>query len=216
MTMKLLELFAGSRSIGKEADRRGWQVCSVDIQAFPGVDVVGDILDMSVRDFPFVPDVIWASPPCTAFSVLRIGDNWTEDHYPKTDKALLGVTIVDKTIRIIRTFQNYNPFLAFYFENPRGKLRKLPVVAGIPRATVTYCTYGDRRMKPTDVWTNNLRVDPRLAGGWRPRPECFGGNKDCHHESCFPSNKCGTAGMSNAYERAKIPAALAREVLAAV
>ena len=34
----------------------------------------------------------------------------------------------------------------------------------LPRKTVTYCKYGDMRMKPTDIWTNDIT--------WIPRKEC--------------------------------------------
>lgn len=29
----------------------------------------------------------------------------------------------------------------------------------LPRYTVTYCQYGDNRMKPTDIWTNHPAPD---------------------------------------------------------
>ena len=32
--MNLVELFAGSRSVGKEAEKQGFNVCSVDINDF--------------------------------------------------------------------------------------------------------------------------------------------------------------------------------------
>ena len=44
--MKVLELFAGSRSIGKVADELGYEVFSVDVNNFEGIDLVKDILDL--------------------------------------------------------------------------------------------------------------------------------------------------------------------------
>lgn len=213
--MKLLELFAGSRSIGKVAERRGWEVFSVDLKPFKGIDLAADINEISVRDIPFIPDAIWASPPCTTFSVMSLRFHWTPEHHPKTDAAVLGVRMVLKTLRMIRFFAQCNPRLVYYIENPRGKLRKLPIVSILPRATITYCKYGDIRMKPTDIWTNNLagHSNPR---GWKPRRPCFPGNPDCRHEKCPYTRLCGTQGLANAYERSKIPSALARDVLDAV
>jgi hypothetical protein len=211
---KLIELFAGSRSIGKVADRRGWEVCSVDLKPFEGIDLVADILDVDVKDFPFVPDAIWASPPCTSFSVIAIGHHWTPENLPKTDAAVLGVRLVQKTLRLIDHFARFNPFLAFYVENPRGKLRKLPIISHLPRATITYCKYGYDYMKPTDIWTNNLKGP--LPGGWQPRRPCFPGNRNCQHEQCGAGERCGVVRMANAYERSKIPPALARDILDAV
>jgi site-specific DNA-cytosine methylase len=73
--MKILELFAGSRSIGKVAT--GHDVFSSDIEQFGGIDYVADILEFDYTKVPFVPDMIWASPPCTGFSVAALGHHWT-------------------------------------------------------------------------------------------------------------------------------------------
>jgi hypothetical protein len=211
--MNLLELFAGSRSVGREA--AGYRVFSSDVTAFEGIDLVKDIRGVQPRDIPFVPDVIWASPPCTFFSVASIGKHWTPDHQPKTENAKLGVELVKKTFEIIDHFLTFNPNLKWFMENPRGKLRKLPVVFGLPRATVFYCRYGDTRMKPTDIWTNHLSTifNP---DGWMPRGECWNGNLDCHHEPAPRGSKTGTQGLKGAYERSRIPPELVREILASV
>lgn len=152
MLIKILELFAGSRSVGKEAEIMGYEVYSSDINKFKDINYVSDILDFDTDKIPFIPDVIWASPPCTYFSVASIGKHWNIDNTPKTANAVLGVKIVQKTIDIIKHYQQLNPNLIYFVENPRGKLRKLPVAEFFKqRHTVTYCQYGDNRMKPTDV-----------------------------------------------------------------
>ena len=209
--MKVLELFAGSRSIGKAAESLGYKVYSTDLNDFEGIDYPIDILDFDTTKVPFKPDIIWASPPCTYFSVASIGKHWNKDHTPKTEQAIFGVKVVSKTIQIIKEL---NPKY-WYIENPRGKLRKLDIVKGLPRTTVWYCTYGDKRAKPTDIWTNNLRsvFNP---DGWQPRPECFNGNKNCHHESAPRGSKTGTQGLKGNYERSKIPNELCLEILKAI
>ena len=173
--MKILELFAGSRSFSKVAEEYGHETFAVDINDFDNIDYVTDILDFDCSKIPFKPDVIWASPPCTYFSVASIGHHWHQDHTPKTEQAKLGVKIVEKTIEIIEMFQpDY-----FFVENPRGKLRKLGLFKGIAeRTTVTYCQYGDTRMKPTDIWTNYL-YSVFNPNGWKPRPICKNGDS-CH------------------------------------
>lgn len=210
--MKVLELFAGSRSIGKVSEKLGYTVFSSDINSFDNINYVVDILDFDVNKVPFIPDVIWASPPCTYFSVASIGKHWNRDHTPKTQEAVLGVEIVKKTIEIIKYFYNKNCQLKYYIENPRGKLRKLDIVKDIPKTTVWYCTYGDTRAKPTDIWTNNLHslLNPT---GWQPRPECFNGNKNCHHEPAPRGSKTGTQGLKGNYNRSKIPEQLCKEIL---
>jgi hypothetical protein len=200
--MKVLELFAGSRSIGKVADRLAFDVYSSDIEQFGGIDYVTDILEFEVAKIPFVPDIIWASCPCTAFSVAAIGKNWTkvgDDYIPKNPRADFGLKLVQKTLEII---EHFNPTY-FFIENPRGMLRKMPIMADLPRQGVTYCQYGDTRMKPTDIWTNSTK--------WIPRPMCKNG--DPCHVAAPRGSKTGTQGLKGSYERSKIPEELCLEIL---
>ncbi len=200
--MNVLELFAGSRSVGKQAEKLGMNVFSSDLIEFEGINYPVSILDFDVNKVPFQPDIIWASPPCTSFSVASIGHHWTGGkgaYIPKTDGARLGLELVKKTIEIINHFQP----TYWFMENPRGVLRKLPVVQGLKRNTVTYCQYGDERMKPTDIWTN--------SDVWIPRPMCKNG--DPCHVAAPRGSKTGTQGRSNAYERSKIPDELCNEIL---
>jgi len=203
--MKILELFAGSCSVGKEAKKLGYQVFSSDIEQFGGIDYIVDIFDFDYKKVPFIPDIIWASPPCTGFSVACIGRNWVkgEVFIPKTESARLGIKLVEKTIEIITYFQKLNPNLVWYIENPRGKLRKAPFMENYIIQTVTYCQYGDERMKPTDIWTNNKN--------WTPKKICKNGDK-CHI-SAPRGSKTGTQGRKGSFDRSKIPAKLCKEVL---
>lgn len=200
--MKVLELFAGSRSIGKVADRLAFDVYSSDIEQFGGIDYVTDIREFDVTKIHFKPDIIWASCPCTAFSVAAIGKNWTkvgDDYIPKNPKAEFGLKLVQKTLEII---EHFNPTY-FFIENPRGMLRKMPIMTDLPRYGVTYCQYGDTRMKPTDIWTNSTK--------WTPRPMCKNG--DTCHVAAPRGSRTGTQGLKGAYERSKIPEELCYEIL---
>ena len=204
--MKLLELFAGSRSVGKVAEQYGFEVFSVDINKFDKIDLVIDILDLKKEMIPFQPDVIWASPPCTYFSVASIGHHWYENHEPKSKEALLGMKILNKTLDIF----NWFPEAKFFMENPRGKMRRK--VNGINRTSVTYCSYNDKRMKPTDIWSNHIK-DIFNPNGWKPRPMCFNGNTKCNHEEAPRGSKTGTQGLKGNYERSIIPKELCEEII---
>ena len=204
--MKLLELFAGSRSVGKVAEEYGFYVFSVDINKFDKIDLVIDILDLKKDMIPFIPDVIWASPPCTYFSVASIGHHWHENHEPKSKEALLGMEILNKTLDIFNWFPNAK----YFMENPRGKMRRK--VNGINRTSVTYCSYNDKRMKPTDIWSNHI-YDIFNPNGWKPRPMCFNGNTKCNHEEAPRGSKTGTQGLKGNYERSIIPKELCEEII---
>lgn len=74
--MKVLELFAGTRSIGKAFEARGHEVFSVEWDKdFENIDLYADIGNLTAQDVIEKfghPDVIWASPDCSTFSVAAI------------------------------------------------------------------------------------------------------------------------------------------------
>jgi site-specific DNA-cytosine methylase len=197
--MKTLELFAGSRSFSKVAERLGHEVYTTDNQDFEKIDQVCDIFDFDLDKLPYRPDIIWASPPCTTFSIASCYHHWNKDKTPKTEKCKVGIKIVEKTLQIINQLQPKY----FFIENPRGLLRKQNMMQNLPRKTVTYCSYGDTRMKPTDIWTNC---------DFTTRPMCFNGNRDCHHEPAPRGSKTGTQGLKGDYLRSQIPAELFEDI----
>ena len=213
--MKVLELFAGSRSVGKVAEELGYNVFSVDLKPFKGIDLVKDIEFLEKKDIPFKPDIIWASPPCTTYSIAAISHH-RDMGKPKTDFAFKSDRLVLNTLKLIKEFD-----CTYYIENPRGYLRKMSFMSGIPKTTVWYCRYGDSRAKPTDIWSNNI-ANLFNSNGWIPRPECFNGNKNCQHDKQprgYAAKKAagalgkGTQGLKNNYERSKIPYKLCYEIL---
>ena len=67
--MRLLELFSGTCSVGKVAEKLGFEVVSLDIK---NADIECDIMDWDYTTYePKHFDVIWASPPCTEFSKAK-------------------------------------------------------------------------------------------------------------------------------------------------
>ena len=197
--MKILELFAGTKSIGNVAKDHGWEVFSSDSEAQFETDYTVDILKFDVKKVPFKPDVIWASPPCTTFSVASIGSSWCGNYCPKRVETALGMAYVLKTIEIINKLKPKYWFI----ENPRGVLRKMDFMKELPRNTVTYCQYGDSRMKPTDIWTN--------CAEWIPRPMCHNG--DSCHEAAPRGSKTGTQGIKNKIDRSRVPEELCEEII---
>lgn len=195
--MKLLELFCGTKSIGKEFEKVGFEVTSLDFDAQFNATYTADILTIP-DDFFSGFDVVWASPPCNAFTVALIGRNWYHNHEPKNDLARQGLAILEKTVAIIK---HVDPQM-WWMENPRGKMRRMPIVQDFRRTTVSYCQYGDTRMKPTDIWTNT---------NWAPRPMCRRGDS-CHEAAPRGSKTGGTQAIKGSRDRAIIPAELCREL----
>lgn len=200
----VLELFAGSRSVGKEAENIGMNVFSVDWQEFDGINLVADVGNLQTKDIPFVPDMIWASPDCATYSVAAISRH-RDGIQPKSDYAKKCDAVNRHLINLIDEWRNINPDLVFFIENPRGMLRKMPFMRSLPRHTIWYCQYGEERAKPTDIWTNSKT--------WTPRPACFNGNKDCHHTPAPRGSRTGTQGIEGSYDRSKIPSELCVEIL---
>tara|TARA_Y100000310_G_C20278963_1_gene621672 strand:- start:37 stop:642 length:606 start_codon:yes stop_codon:yes gene_type:complete len=194
--MKILELFSGTKSFSKVARERGHECFTVDFIKKFNPNLCIDILDLEIKDIPFKPDIIWASPPCTFFSVSSIGKHWNKDNTPKTKEAELGIKIIKKTILLIK---DLNPKLII-IENPRGKLRKLNLIP-FEMITVCYCKYGDKRMKPTDLW-NNFNFKGKM---------CKNGNP-CHI-SAPRGSKTGTQGLKGSIERSKVPKKLCLEII---
>ena len=212
--MKVLELFAGTRSIGKAFEAHGHEVFSVEWDKhFENIDLYADIMTVTADDIIQRfgrPDVIWASPDCTTFSIAAISrhrrkNSVTGNLDPVSDYARFCDTVDQHVLELIRELKP-----RFYFiENPRGGMRKMTWMQGLPRYTVTYCQYEldkpveQRRMKPTDIWTNH--PFPRF------KPMCKNG--DPCHASAPRGARTGTQGLNGSIERSVIPAALCQHIV---
>ena len=204
--MIIFDFFSGTGSSTQAFKDAGHTVITFEIDEFFEATEHVDIFNLNAIDLIAKygqPDFIWASPPCTAFSVASMGHHWgggIRAYEPKTEAAKVSQDLVAHTVKLIK---NLNPTKGWLMENPRGMLRKLPVVAGLPRTTVTYCQYGDGRMKPTDLWG--------VVPNWIPRDMCKNG-MPCH-EAAPRGAKTGTQGLKGARERARVPYALGEELL---
>lgn len=195
-----MELFAGTRSIGKAFERNGHEVFSVEWDKdFTNIDLYADIGELSSEDVLEKfgrPDVIWASPDCATFSLAAISrhrrkNEETDSLDPISDYAKF-CDKVDK--HVVELIKELKPSL-YYIENPFGGMRKMEWMRDLPRYTITYCQYGDSRMKPTDIWTNH--PNPNF------KPPCkYGGG--CHTPAPRGS-QTGVQGQKNSKERAVIP-----------
>ena len=212
--MKVLELFAGTRSIGRAFEAHGHEVYSVEwSKDFENIDLYADIGTLTaqqiLQEFGH-PDVIWASPDCTTFSIAAISHHrrknpQTGNLDPVSDYAKFCDKVDQNVLRLI---QELRPKY-WFIENPRGGMRKMTWMQGLPRYTVTYCQYeldkptDERRMKPTDIWTNHPA--PKF------KPMCKNG--DTCHARAPRGAKTGTQGLRGSKERSIIPAALCQHIV---
>jgi hypothetical protein len=150
----LLELFSGTGSVGRAFRAAGWEVTSVDLDRKSRPDICCDILDFQLSALEGRPlvDLVWASPPCTHYSIARS---------TRAPRDLEGSDrLVQKTLDIVQELG-----AAFFMENPAtGLLKTRAVAQGLPMRVVDYCAYGALYRKRTAIWTNT---------DWRPRrPLC--------------------------------------------
>lgn len=206
--MKVLELFAGTRSIGKAFEARGHEVFSVEWdKQFDNIDLYADIGQLTAQDILDRfgrPDVIWASPDCTTFSVAAISRHRRQNRVtgnldPISEYAKFCDAVDQNVLALIRELQP----LVWFIENPRGGMRKMSWMQGLPRYTVTYCQYGETRMKPTDIWTNHP------APGFKPACK----NGDPCHVSAPRGARTGTQGIQGSKERSIIPPQLCEHIV---
>lgn len=205
--MRVLELFSGTATLSKLAKTLGHDTFTVDLHE--PADLQADVLTLNAQDLLAASgfsgiDMLWASPPCTGFSVAAIGRNWRKDgdqYHPKSASARLSRELLAHTMNLIDALEP----LTWYVENPRGMARRMSSVQHAKRVTVTYCQYGERRMKPTDIW--------HYSPHWLPRPACRNG--DPCHEPAPRGSRSGTQGIQGALQRAKLPQELCQEVISA-
>jgi hypothetical protein len=205
--MKVLELFAGTRSIGKAFEEKGHEVFSVEWdRQHENIDLYIDIMELTaemVLEKFGQPDVIWASPDCTSYSVAGISHHRRREENgnlaPISEYAKFSDKLNEHINELIEQLQPKYWFI----ENPRGGMRKMNFIKDKPRFTVTYCQYGDSRMKPTDLWTNHK--DPNFKAPCKNGMPC--------HVSAPRGSATGTQGIKGTIDRSRIPEELCKHVV---
>lgn len=205
--MVVLDLFCGTKSIANAFKKRGHTVFTVDWdeQFYPSL--VADIGRLTATDIinlcGNVIDVIWASPDCTTYSVSAISKHRRRDQNGNLSPISKYAQKCDEYNKhLIELIRELKPKY-WFIENPRAGMRKMDFMKGLPRYTVTYCQYGDKRMKPTDIWTNHPA--PNF------KPPCKNG--DTCHEAAPRGSSTGTQGLLNKIEKARIPEELCKHIV---
>lgn len=197
--MKILELMANYGFFTNPLVEKGATVFKVDQALYPNLDLVINLNYFDKDQVKFEPELIWARIPGTHFSVASMGKHWNSDNSPKSDEAVNAIRLVENVVKIIH---DYNPKF-WGIECTRGKLRKLNLIDNKYLKTISLCTYGDQRMKPTDIWCNFFDL-------WTPKTMCKNGDP-CHIPAPRGS-RTGSQADSNEKNKFTIPKELPIEI----
>ena len=139
---RVLELFSGTRSIGRAFEKLGWTVTSLDINPKFDPTHVADILFWNFELYrPDHFDFVWASPVCTQYSIARTCGPPRE--------LLSADRLVGRSLEIIAYFG-----CNWAMENPQtGLLKTRDIVKGLPFYDTSYCRYGYSYRKATRIWS---------------------------------------------------------------
>ena len=157
--IRVLELFAGTGSVGKVCRKKGYEVISLDLK---GADINVNIMDWDYKEaFPVGHfDIIWGSPPCHSFSNLRrcwIGRKLKEHNGAVCSAELLDEDMRKKGLPILRRTQEIIDYFKptyWFMENPQtGRMKDF--LKDVPYYDADYCKYSDWGYKKrTRFWTN--------------------------------------------------------------
>lgn len=209
--MNVVDVFCGRKCMSQNFKSNNHKVLSIDWDKQHNPDICKNILDISVDEirsfFNYEQiDYMHMSPDCTTYSLAAISHHRNKDRSPKTEKAKEA----DKVrIHILKLLDDLKPTF-FTIENPRATLRTYPEMQDLAKkyffTTITYCQYGDTRMKPTDIWHNI----PTL----QLKPPCKNG--DLCHVRAPRGSKTGTQGLKGSVERSMIPEQLCNDIYDAI
>ena len=209
-TKRILELFCGTKSVGKVFETAGYEVISLDYNKKFDATFTEDILTWDYTQYPTgYFDVIWASPDCTTWSLATGGKYRTKANIwglnnQHQDKATLGNNMILRVIEILNYFQPNSWFI----ENPRALLQHFPPLQqfiednGANMNLVYYANYNNWGFpKATNIWSNlplwANEVSPVMpTDSYTLKYHNFNGRKKRYYKQF---------GNGNAEERSKIP-----------
>ena len=190
--LRVLDLCSGLKGWTEAFVQRGHDVLTIDADPETNPDICADVCDITTEKIGRNWDLILASPPCQAFSVMSCYHHWTstEPRVAKTEKAEKALQIVHHIWDLI---EEIDPTF-WFIENPQAMMRKL---WKLPNQVTYFSSWSGsdnkerRPKKTTDIWCKAPASMP-----W-PEPRRW--------EIAPRGENRGLQGQPKGLRRAKIP-----------
>jgi site-specific DNA-cytosine methylase len=164
-----LELFCGTKSVGKLLEKNNYRVISLDFNKKYKPTHCVNILDFDYKQYPVgYFDIIWASPDCRFYS--KIQNSWLGRR--KTDGEIWTLEKLEKNrsesdrllVKIFEIIDYLKPRL-WCMENPQtGDMKNREPMKNKPFYDADYCMYSDwGYRKRTRFWTNRTGLKLKLC-----------------------------------------------------
>jgi len=151
----VLELFAGNCEVSNAFYHQEWDTASHDIDPNSSATIKGDILSLDPETLPFVPDFIWASPPCETYSSEY---HRSLNELDRSPVARLHNLIFMKMVQIF-TWAKQHPHLIICIETS-GNIHEMPLMKefirhfGLYHVIIDYSAFEGNEKKSVQLWSN--------------------------------------------------------------
>lgn len=200
---------AGTGSFSQPFADRGHEVITLDYEARFNSTLTMDARAFAKNPWQYLPpawkpDVVLLEPMCTRFSHGGSGTlatHWAEPppgrewpfygpRWPRTKEAREACGLVLACLEIVRKLDP----TYWWMENPKGGLVTMGFMRQLKPALVSYCQYGDIRMKPTHLWGHHPKTwQPRYCGYGMPCHEAAPPEAVPTEHKASPQPKTGDA-----------------------
>ena len=201
--MRLLEIFCGTKSMGKVFEKNGWEVISIDIEKKWKPTICIDVLEWDYKSFDKnYFDHIHFSPPCIYMS--QVQQSWYGRYKGRGDNKYLFTEEIhkerlkesDKLLHKINEIIDYFDNITFTIENPyHTKFNNITKrnILNYDYVVCDYCMYDYPIKKPTVFYNNfNLKLNRCDKSHTHTKWEKFygGGNSILDERYRLPEKLC--------------------------